>query len=332
MKKFINDPSKVVEEMLEGFLSSHSHQVRRLPTSRVVIRREAPVSGKVGLVTGGGSGHKPTFTGYIGKGLVDAVAVGEVFSSPSAQQFYDAIKAVDSGKGVLCIYGNYSGDVMNVEMAIEMARDEGIQVEQVIVNDDVGSAPKEKMDNRRGVAGQVIVWKVAGTKAEEKADLEEVKRVTETANFNSRTMGVAHSPCTVPAAGSPTFTLREDEMEIGVGEHGELGLKRMKLKSADETTEILMERILPDLPFKSGDEVSVLINGFGATPLLELYIIYRKVYQMLEQENIKIYKSYVGEYITSLEMGGYSITLTNLDQELKRLLAAPAEGTIFRQS
>lgn len=331
MKKFINDPNKVVEEMLEGFLLSHAHQVRRLTTSRVVVRKEAPISGKVGLVSGGGSGHKPTFIGYIGKGLVDAVAVGEVFSSPSAQQFYDAIKTVDSGKGVLCIYGNYSGDIMNVEMAMEMAKDEGIQVEQVIVNDDVGSGPKEKMDNRRGVAGQVIVWKVAGAKAEEKASLEEVKKVAEITDFNSRSMGVAHSPCTVPTAGSPTFTLGEDEMEIGVGEHGELGLERMKLKSADETTEILMERILRDLPFKSGDEVSVLINGFGATPLLELYIIYRKVFQMLEQENVKIYKSYVGEYVTSLEMGGYSITLTKLDQQLKRLLAAPAKGTIFKQ-
>ena len=273
----------------------------------------------------------PTFIGYIGRALLDAVAVGEVFSSPSARQFYDAIKAVDSGEGVLCIYGNYSGDIMNVEMAMEMTEDEGIRVEQVIVNDDVGSGPREKMANRRGVAGQVIVWKVAGAKAEEGASLEEVKKVAERANFNSRTMGVALSPCTVPTQGEPTFTLGEDEMEVGVGEHGEPGLKRMRLKSADETTEILMDEILPDLPFKSGDEVSVLVNGFGATPLLELYIVYRKVAQILKQKNIKIYKSYVGEYVTSLEMGGYSVTLTKLDEELKRLLDAPAEGTIFKQ-
>lgn len=331
MKKFINDPNKVVDEMLEGFLLAHSHQVRKLSTSRVVVRKEAPVPGKVGLVSGGGSGHKPTFIGYIGRALLDAVAVGEVFSSPSAGQFYDAIKAVDSGEGVICIYGNYSGDIMNVEMAMEMAKDEGIRVEQVIVNDDVGSGPKEKMANRRGVAGQVIVWKVAGAKAEERASLEEIKKVAERANFNSRTMGVALSPCTVPTAGEPTFTLGEDEMEVGVGEHGEPGLKRMKLKSADETTELLMDEILPDLPFKSGDEVSVLVNGFGATPLLELYIVYRKVAQILQQKNIRIYKSYVGEYVTSLEMGGYSVTLTKLDEELKRLLDTPAEGTIFKQ-
>ncbi len=331
MKKFINDPNKVVEEMLEGFLLAHSNQVQRLPASRVVVRRNAPIPGKVGLVSGGGSGHKPTFIGYIGKALIDAVAVGDIFSSPSAQQFYDAIKAVDSGKGVLCIYGNYSGDIMNVEIAMEMAKDEGIQVEQVIVNDDVGSGPKEKMSNRRGVAGQMIVWKVAGAKAEERASLEEVKKVADETTFNSRTMGVALSPCIVPTAGEPTFTLGEDEMEVGVGEHGEPGLERMKLKSADGTSEVLMNKILQDLPFTSKDEVSVLINGFGATPLLELYIIYRKVAQMLKGKNIKIYKSYIGEYVTSLEMGGYSITLTKLDEELKKLLDIPAEGTIFKQ-
>ena len=331
MKKFINDPNKVVDEMLEGFLAAHHDMVEKLPTSRVVVRRGAPFKDKVGLVTGGGSGHKPAFIGYVGDGLVDAVAVGDIFSSPSAGQIYDAIKAVDSGKGVLCMLGNYSGDVMNFDMAAEMAREDGIKVEQVIVNDDVGSAPKDKMENRRGVVGEVILWKIAGAKAKEGASLEELKKTAEKAIFNTRSMGVAHSPCTVPTAGEPTFSLGENEMEIGVGHHGEPGIKRMPMKSADETTLMLMEKILEDLPFTSGDEVVVNINGLGATPLLELYIIYRKVYQILKDTNIKVHRAYIGEYFTSLEMGGFSITLTKLDDELKRLIDAPARSPLFVQ-
>jgi len=335
LKKFINDPKDVVEEMLEGFLAAHQKQVRRLETSRVVVRKEAPIKNKVGLVTGGGSGHKPAFIGYVGKGLMDAVAVGDIFSSPSAQQIYDAIKAVDSGKGVLCVLGNYSGDVMNFDMAAEMARDEGIEVEQVIINDDVGSGPKEEMENRRGVAGEVVVWKAIGAKAEEGASLQETKEVAEEVNANTRSMGVAHSPCAVPSmlhGGEPNFTLGENEMEIGVGHHGEPGVQRVAIKSADETTEILLNKILEDLPFEQGSEVSVLISGLGSTSLLELYIVYRKVTKMLEERKIKIYISYIGEYFTSMEMGGYSITLTRLDDELKRLLNAPAHSPLFIQN
>ena len=331
MKKFINDPEQVVNEMLEGFLLVHAPHLRQLSTSRVVVRREVPIQGKVGLVSGGGSGHEPTFSGYIGPGLIDAVAIGEIFSSPSAQQFYDAIASVNSGKGVICIYGNYSGDIMNVDLAMEMAQEEGIRVEQVIVNDDVASSPPERIDNRRGVAGQIMVLKTAGAKAGEKASLKEVLEVAQRTNANTRTMGVAISPCTVPTAGEPTFTLTEDEMELGVGEHGEPGLKRIKLKSADETTRILINHIIPDLPFKPGDEVAVLVNSFGGTPLSELYIIYRKVVQLLSPQHITIYKSYVGEYLTSLEMAGFSLTLTKLDAELKRLLDAPAGGPVFGQ-
>jgi len=332
MKKFINDPNKVVDEMLEGFLAAHSDMVEKLLTSRVVVRKGAPFKGKVGLVTGGGSGHKPAFIGYIGDGLVDAVAVGDIFSSPSAQQIYEAIKAVDSGKGVLCMLGNYSGDIMNFDMAVEMAREDGHKVEQVIVNDDVGSAPKDKMENRRGVVGEVILWKVAGAKAKEGASLEELKKIAEKTIFNSRSMGVAHSPCRVPTAEEPTFTLGENEMEIGVGHHGEPGVKRMPLKPADEVTSMLMEKILEDLPFKSGDEVVVNINGLGATPLLELYIVYRKVHQILKDSKIKVHRTYVGEYFTSLEMGGFSITLTKVDDELKRLIDAPAKAPLFVQA
>jgi len=334
LKKFINDPKKVVDEMLEGFLFAHSDTVKKLSTSRVIVRKDAPIKGKVGLVTGGGSGHKPAFIGYVGEGLVDAVAVGEIFSSPSAQQIYDAIKAVDSGEGVLCVLGNYSGDIMNFGMAIDMAKEEGISVEQVIVNDDVGSGSKQQMENRRGVAGEMIVWKTVGAKAQEGANLEEAKRVAEKVNSNTRSMGVAHSPCAVPSlpcGGETTFTLGENEMEIGVGHHGEPGMERTKMKSADEITEILMEKILEDLPYKKQDELSVLINGLGSTPLLELYIIYRKVAQILKQRQIKIYKPYIGEFSTSLEMGGFSITLTKVDEELKRLLDIPVKAPLFVQ-
>ena len=334
LKKFINDPEKVVDEMLEGFLFAHSDIVKKLSTSRVIVRKDVPIKGKVGLVTGGGSGHKPAFIGYVGEGLIDAAAVGEIFSSPSAQQVYDAIKAVNSGKGVLCVLGNYSGDVMNFDMASDMAKEEGISVEQVIINDDVGSGSKEQMENRRGVAGEVIVWKAIGAKAQEGANLEEVKKVAEKVNSNTRSMGVAHSPCAVPSlphGGEPTFTLGENEMEIGVGHHGEPGVERTKMKSADEITEILMGKILQDLPFKENNEISVLIDGLGSTPLLELYIIYRKIAQILRQRQIKIYKPYIGEFFTSLEMGGFSITLTKLDEELKRLLDAPANAPLFVQ-
>lgn len=334
LKKFINDPKKVVDEMLEGFLFAHSDTVRKLSTSRVIVRKDAPIKGKVGLVTGGGSGHKPAFIGYVGEGLLDAVAVGEIFSSPSAQQIYDAIKAVDSGKGVLCVLGNYSGDVMNFDMAADIAKEEGISIEQVIINDDVGSGSRQQMENRRGVAGEVIVWKAIGAKAQERVNLEGVKKVAEKVNSNTRSMGVAHSPCAVPSlpcGGEPTFTLGENEMEIGVGHHGEPGVERTKMKPADEITEILMEKILQDLPFKKSDEVSVLIDGLGSTPLIELYIIYRKVVQILRQRQIQIHKSYIGEFFTSLEMGGFSITLTRLDEELKRLLDAPASSALFRQ-
>ena len=324
MKKFVNDPEAVVDEMLEGYLAAHGDHVKLLDNSRVLVKKEAPKDGKVGLVTGGGSGHKPAFIGYIGEGLMDAVAVGDIFSSPSAKQIFDAIKAVDAGEGVLCVLGNYSGDVMNFDMAADMAEDEGIDVEQVIGNDDVGSAPKDERDDRRGVAGEVVVWKMAGAKAAQGASLKEVKEVAEKANFNSRSMGVAHSPCTVPAAGKPTFELEENEMEIGVGHHGEPGVEKTELKTADETTDLLMDEILEDLPFESGDEVLVLINGLGATPLLEQYIIERRVAQILEREGISTYKTLVGDYFTSLEMAGYSITLTKLDDELKEL--ADAKG------
>jgi len=331
MKKFINKPEDIIEEMLEGFVYANSSKVKRIPTDRVLARVDAPVSGKVGIVTGGGSGHKPAFIGYIGKGMVDAVAVGDIFASPPVKRIYEAIKSADGGKGVLCILGNYSGDVMNFDMASEMAIDEGIPVEQVIVNDDSGSASIDKMENRRGVAGEVIAWKIAGAMAEEGKDLKTIKETVERAVFNTRSMGVAHSPCILPTTGKPSFELGPDEMEIGVGHHGEPGIKRVKMMSADEITELLMDIIIKDLPFKGGDEVSVLINGLGSTPLQEMYIINRKVFHILKGLNIKVHRTYVGEFFTSLEMGGFSITLTKLDDELKRLIDAPSDAVHFVQ-
>lgn len=331
MKKFINRPENLVEEMLEGFVKANADKVRRLPTERVLVRNDAPVKGKVGIVTGGGSGHKPAFIGYIGKGLVDAVAVGDIFAAPPVQRVYEAIKAVDGGRGVLLCLGNYSGDVMNFGMAAELAQAEGIPIESVIVNDDVASSPKDRMDNRRGVAGEVILWKVVGALAEEGADLAKMKEVGTRAVFNTRSLGVAHTPCIMPASGKPSFEIGEDEMEIGVGHHGEPGIKRMKMMSADEVTEFMTLKVIEDLPFKSGDEVTVLINGLGSTSLLEMYICFRKVAQILADHSIKIHRTYIGEFFTSMEMGGFSVTLTKMDDELKRLMDAPCNGVHFIQ-
>jgi len=331
VKKFINQPENLIEEMLEGFVIANQNKVKRLETERVLVRKDAPVTGKVGIVTGGGSGHKPAFIGYIGRGLVDTVAVGDIFAAPPVQRVYEAIKAADAGKGVLLCLGNYSGDVMNFGMAQELAQSEGIEVESVIVNDDVASSPKERMDNRRGVAGEVILWKVAGALAEEGADLKKIKEVGERAVFNTRSMGVAHTPCILPTTGKPSFQIGEDEMEIGVGHHGEPGIKRTKMMSADEVTELLTRQVLEDLPFQRGDEVTVLVNGLGSTSLLEMYICFRKVAQILSDYGIKIHRTYMGEFFTSLEMGGFSVTLTKMDEELKRLIDAPCDGIHFVQ-
>jgi len=330
MKKFINDPYDVVDEMLEGFLDVHSNYVRKLDTARVLVRRDAPVPNKVGIVTGGGSGHKPAFIGFIGDGMLDAVAVGEIFTSPPPLACFEAAKAVNSGKGVLFLLGNYAGDVMNFQLAADMAKAEGISVEQVITTDDVGSGFKEDVSKRRGVVGSFLGWKVAGAKAAAGGSLEECKAAVEKVNDNTRTLGVALSPCTVPAKGTPTFTLAEDEMEYGVGHHGEPGTAKIKMMSADEITERMTLEVIEDLPFQAGHEVAVLINGLGGTPHIELYICYRKAKQILDEKGIKIGRSYVGEFFTGLEMAGFSVTLTKLDAELKKLLGAPASTPYYR--
>jgi dihydroxyacetone kinase-like protein len=330
MKKFVNDPFDVVDEMLEGFLDVHKQYVRKLEAARTVVRADAPVRGKVGVLTGGGSGHKPAFIGFIGKGMLDAVAVGEIFTSPPPLAVFEGAKAVNGGKGVVFLLGNYSGDLMNFGLAAEMCREEGIPVEQVIATDDVGSGPKVKASNRRGVVGEFFAWKAAGAKAEAGGSLEEVKAVAEKVNRLTRTLGVALTPCTVPAKGTPTFTLSEDEMEYGVGHHGEPGTAKIKVKKADEITEMMVGEVIKDLPFQTGDEVAVLINGLGGTPALELYICYRRVRQILDHQGIKVFKPFVGQFFTALEMAGFSVTLMKLDDELKSLLTAPADAPYYR--
>lgn len=335
MKKIINRPEHVVDEMIEGILKAYPYHFKAVAGGTRGVRglalASAPIKGKVGIATGGGSGHLPLFLGYVGQGLADGVAIGDVFSSPSAEEMLEVTKAINGGAGVLYLYGNYSGDVMNFDMAAEMAEDEGIHVLTSLAADDVASAPPSQREARRGIAGAFYAYKLAGAKAAEMANLDEVKRIADKAIANTRTMGVALSPCTIPAAGEPTFTLGEDEMEIGMGIHGEPGIERGKLKTADEIAELMLNKVLEDLPFKTGDEVSVLVNGLGATAPSELFILYRKVYNMLKQIKIKVYKPFIGEYATSMEMKGASISLIKLDDELKSLLDAPCHSPLLLQ-
>ena len=332
MKKLLNDPANFVGEMLAGLLKAHPDMVGYAGDDlHCIVRAGAPVQGKVGLATGGGSGHLPVFLGYVGKGMLDGCAVGDVFSSPGAEQMLEVTKRINGGKGVLYIYGNYGGDVMNFDMAAELAGYEDIPVKTVLVKDDVASAPAEEAHRRRGVAGMVFAFKIAGAKADRGADLDEVAAVTEKALQNIRSMGIGLSPCTVPMAGRPTFTIGEDEMEIGMGIHGEPGRKREKLQTADQVAERMTGAILADLKPRPGDRLAVMINGLGATPAEELYILYRKVHQILEDQSLSVYRAYVGEYATSMEMAGVSITLFRLDDELTGLLDAPAQTPFFTQ-
>ncbi len=332
MKKFINDPKNFVDEMLEGILLAHPGDLSfAAGDRRCVVRAGAPVKGKVGIATGGGSGHLPLFLGYVGKGMLDGCSVGGVFQSPGAEQMLNVTKAINGGAGVLYIYGNYGGDIMNFDMAKEMAGMDDIRVEQVVGAEDVASAPKGQEHKRRGVAGIFFLYKCAGAMAETLAPLDEVKRVAEKAAANVRTMGVALSPNIVPEVGKPQFSLGENEMEIGMGIHGEPGIRRGQLKSVDAIVEEMMGPVLSDLPFSSGDRVAVLINGLGATPKEELYLLYRKVGLILKEKKISVFHVYVGEFATSLEMAGASISLLRLDDELTKLLSKPARTPFFEQ-
>lgn len=327
MQKIINNPDFVVDEMLEGFVKAHKNLIAPTENERVLKYKNAPVEGKVGVVTGGGSGHKPAFIGYIGKNMVDAVAVGELFSSPSAAMFYDAIREADSGKGVAVLYGNYAGDNMNVAMAMELAEEDGIKVGKVVANDDVPSAPNTDLAKRRGVAGEILMWKCGGAKASMGGSLDEVLAVAQKAIDNTRSMGVGLSPCTLPAVGHPNFTIEPGMMEVGIGHHGEPGIEVAPLETAQQIAERMCNVILPDKPFESGDEVVVLISGLGSTPLLELYILYNEVEKIMADKGIKIYRSFVGNYFTSLEMAGATLSVMKLDDELKACIDYEAEST-----
>ncbi len=332
MKKIINEPASFVDQMLDGLLVAHPDMLRAAsPDRRALVRADAPVTGHVGIVTGGGSGHLPVFLGYVGVGLCTGVAIGNVFSSPSMDQVLDATRAVNGGAGVLYLYGNYGGDVMNFDLAGELAEAEGITTTTVLVADDVASAPADRADTRRGVAGMVFAFKCAGAAAERGDDLEAVADVARHAIANTRSMGVGLSPTILPAAGKPTFELGPDEMEIGIGIHGEPGVRRGALEPADAIADDLLGAISADLALAPGDRVAVMVNGLGATPLEELYVLYRRINARLTAAGIAIHRPYIGEYATSLEMAGASLTIMRLDGRLTELLDAPARSPFFRQ-
>lgn len=330
MQRILNDPDHIVEEMLEGFLKSNPHIVAPTENSRVV-RAVEPPQDRVGIVTGGGSGHKPAFVGYVGKNMVDAVAVGEIFSSPTAAAFLDAFRAANAGKGVACLYGNYSGDNMNVKMAARMAKKEGIEIKTVVANDDVPSAPKDQREKRRGVAGEIFMWKIGGAKAASGASLDEVIAAAQKAIDNTRSVGIGLTPCTLPAVGHPNFQIEEGTMEVGIGHHGEKGIDVLPIESAAQMAKRMCDIVLPDLPFQAGDEVAVLVSGLGATPVMELYVLYNEIDKLLAERGIKVYRSYVGNYFTSLEMSGATFSAMKLDDELKPLLDMPVETMGLKQ-
>ena len=325
MQRILNDPDYVVDEMLQGFLKNHRDIVMATENPRVIKARKS-ATGKVGVVTGGGSGHKPAFLGYVGRGLADAAAVGEVFSSPTAKAFYDAFKAVDQGKGVACLYGNYSGDNMNVRMAVKMASKDGLTVKTVVANDDAASAPADQPDKRRGGAGEIFMWKVGGARAAVGGSLDEVIAVAQKAVANTRSVGIGLSPCTLPAVGHPNFEIKDGTMELGIGHHGEPGVSVVPLETAAEMAARMAGIVLGDYPYAEGEEAAVLVSGLGATPVMEVYILYNELEKILAAKGIRVYRSYVGNYFTSLEMMGATLTMMKLDDELKVLLDAECES------
>lgn len=331
MKKLINKPEDFVKETMEGIIAAYGDKVKLMDGDyRVLLSNYEAREGKVGIVTAGGSGHLPVFLGYVGQGLLDGCAVGNVFASPAAAKMADMIRACDNGNGVLVLFGNYGGDKMNFELACETVDlEDDIRTEMVLVKDDVASAPREEAERRRGVAGMVYAFKIAGARAENGGALEEVAAAARHALENIRTMGAALSSCTVPQVGKPTFSIGEDEIEIGMGIHGEPGIEVRKMMTADETAEILVGKIIQDMPLSRGDEVSVMVNGLGATPLEEQLIVYRKVHELLTGMGVSIYMPHIGEYATSLEMAGLSLSIMKLDKELKALLGQTARSPFY---
>ncbi|WP_435526877.1 dihydroxyacetone kinase subunit DhaK [Microbacterium aurantiacum] len=333
MRKIINAPEAFVDEFVEGILLAHPDLVKTPGDDlRILVRADAPVAGKVGIVTGGGSGHLPLFKGYVGEGLCSGVAIGNVFSSPSSDQIFQATKAVDGGEGVLYLYGNYGGDVFNFDLAVDLAELEDIPTRTVLGRDDVASQPKERKTDRRGVAGILFAYKAAGAAAERGDSLDEVAAIAEDVVEHTATMGIGLAPTILPTTGKPSFELPDGEMEIGIGIHGEPGIRRGPLETADEVAEHIVAALVDDLDLTAGARVAVLVNGLGATPLEELYVLYRKTHRMLTERGIAIEKNYVGEYATSLEMAGASISLLALNDDRLGLLNAPARSPFFEEN
>lgn len=331
MKKLINNADSVVEEMIDGYVKAFPQYVKQLENPRALVRSTLDAD-KVGVLIGGGSGHEPAFMGYVGAGMADGVAVGNIFASPPPGPIVAVTEAIDQGKGVVYVYGNYAGDIMNFGMAAEMADlEHDIEVSSVVVTDDVASAPSHEKAKRRGIAGEFFVTKVASVASVLGHDLAGVTRLANHANDVTRTMGVGLSPCSLPQTGKPSFTLAEDEMEIGLGHHGEPGIKKGKLETADKVVDHLVTAILEDMPIETGEEVAVLVNGLGSTTRMELLIMFRRVEEILTERGIRIYRSFIGDYSTSLEMGGSSVTLIKLDAELKRCIDYPADCPMYVQ-
>jgi len=321
MQRFINDPDFVVDDTVRGFVKAHGDLVKLAENPRVIGYVRAPIRGKVGVVTGGGSGHEPAFMGYVGRNMLDAVAVGEIFSSPTAKSFYDAMMMADGGRGVVCLYGNYAGDNMNVKMAVKLASKNGVEVLTVVANDDVCSAPPDQRDKRRGVAGEILMWKVGAAKAALGGSLEDVWAAAQKAIDNCRSIGVGLGPCTLPAVGHPNFVIEPGNMEVGIGHHGEPGVRVEPLKKAVKVARDMVNAVLDDHTLSAGTEVAVLISGLGATPTNELYVLNDTVDAEVRARGLKIGRTYVGNFFTSLEMVGATLTVMALDAELKELLA-----------
>nr|WP_041381857.1 dihydroxyacetone kinase subunit DhaK [Spiribacter curvatus] len=325
MQRLINDPNDLVDEAVRGFARAHSDLVTLHPENqRVVISRRGPASGRVGVVTGGGSGHEPAFMGYVGHNMVDAVAVGELFSSPTAKSFYDAIKAADSGSGVCVLYGNYAGDNMNVKMAARMAAKDGIEVTTVVANDDVCSAPAAERRKRRGVAGEILMWKVGGAKAATGASLEAVRATAQKAVDSTRSVGVGLAPCTLPANGKPNFEIAPGTMEVGIGHHGEPGMEVVDLKPVNDVADDMLDIVLAEQDLAAEDALCILVSGLGATPINELYVLYDRVASRIQSMDVEIVQPLVGNYFTSLDMMGVTLTVMRLDHELRELMASEA--------
>lgn len=326
MQRIINNPDMVVEDSIKGYVSANPSILAQTDNPKVLKYAGVRPLGKVGVITGGGSGHEPAFLGYVGQNLLDAVAIGEIFSSPTAVSFLDAATEADQGAGVACLYGNYAGDNMNVKMAVNLAKAKGIEIKTVVANDDVASASQDEFDKRRGVAGEILMWKVGGASAARGDSLDEVIAHAQKAIDNTRSIGIGLSSCTIPAVGKPNFQIEDGKMEVGIGHHGEPGIDVRDLSSSKEIAEIMVERVIPELEDKQGNEVVVILSGLGSTPDNELNILYADVFELLKGHGMKVHKAYVGNYFTSLEMAGATLTVMKLDENLKALIDMPAKS------